>query len=217
MQSLFAKYRPKEWSELIGHKQAKIAVSRMQTTGTLGGRAFFITGASGTGKTTTAYLIAQEVCDPENFIELDATDVTPARLDELEKSLRYKCIGTKHGRAVLVNEVHGLRTDTIKKLLVVLERIPNHVCWCFTCTDKGVQKLFKDDDAHPLVSRCIEFRLQPNAAAFAQRAQEIAEAEGLGGAMPAEYADLVKRCQCNLRKVLCEIEAGAMIREGVFA
>lgn len=215
MQSLFAQYRPNTWEGLIGHKQMKVAVARMRSMGSLGGRSFFITGKSGVGKTTAAYLIAGDICDTDNFVELDATDITPAKLDELERGLRYKCIGEKTGRAVLINEVHGLRTDTIKKLLVVLERIPNHVVWIFTCTEKGANKLFQDDDAHPLVSRCIEFRLQPATKSFAARAQEIAEAEDLGGALSCEYEDLVERCQCNLRKVLCEIEAGCMIREEI--
>lgn len=215
MQSLFEQYRPRTWDDVIGHQNLKVAIQRMKERGSLGGRAFWISGLSGTGKTTCAYLIAQEVCDPENFIEIDCGDVTPAKLDDLEKSLRYRCLGDKHGRAVLLNESHGLRKDTVRKLLVVLERIPNHVCWLFTTTSDGQQSLFEGIDAHPLLSRCIEFRLEHNryVAMFAQRVQEIAEAEGLGGANPGEYVELAKRCKCNMRQMLCQVEAGQMLRE----
>ena len=83
MQSLFERHRPRTWDDLIGHTQVKRAVTAMKDRGSLGGRAFLITGASGIGKTSAAYLIAGDVCDPENFVEIDAGELTPARLDDL--------------------------------------------------------------------------------------------------------------------------------------
>jgi len=214
MRSLFEKYRPGTWENVIGHKHVKIAISRMKDRGDLGGRGFWITGPSGVGKTTLGYLIAGDICDPENFIELDAGEITPAKLADLERNLRYTAIGEKPGRAVLINESHGLRQDSIRKLLVMLERIPNHCCWIFTTTTVAMQ-LFDGIDASPLLSRCIEFRLEGKRyiESFAQRAKEIAETEGLGGASLPEYVDLVKRCESNLRRTLCEIEAGLMVRD----
>lgn len=215
MQSLFERYRPRTWDDLIGHRRTVLAVQAMRKNGTLGGRAFLITGPSGCGKTSIAYLIAGDVCDPENFIEIDAGDLTPAKLDELEKSLRFRCIGEKPGRAVLLNECHGLRKDTIRKLLVVLERIPNHVVWCLTTTSEGQQLLLDGIDSDPLFSRCVPFRLSTAtcADAFAKRAQEIAEAEGLGGLAPHMYRRLADQCKCNFRAMLSAIEAGEMLTE----
>jgi len=214
---LFKKYRPDDWFAVVGHRRVKTVIHRKSEAGTLGGSAFYISGASGSGKSTIARLISLEIADEINVDDIDASGLTAAGVRDMERSWKCTAIGKKRGRAYTINECHALRSDAITQLLVTLERIPRHVVVVFTTTLEGQQKLFSGIDSFPLVSRCIEFRLQPNAAAFAQRAQEIAEAEGLGGAMPAEYADLVKRCQCNLRKVLCEIEAGAMIREGVFA
>lgn len=217
MRALFEQYRPRTWEDVVGHGTVKAAVRRMVATGGLGGRAFWLSGLSGTGKTTLAYLIAGEVCDPDNFEELDAGEVTPARIEELERRLRCRCLGEKTGRAVLVNEAHALRRDTIRKLLVVLERIPNHVTWVFTTTTAGQLALFDGIDAHPLLSRCVEFKLDAAryAKAFAERAQQIAETEGLGGATQSEYMALVKECNCNLRQVLSRIEAGQMLREAL--
>ena len=73
--------------------------------------------------------------------------------------------------------------------------------------------LFEDhEDAHPLLSRCTVFSLtnQGLAKAFALRAQEIAQAEGLDGRPLDQYVRLVQRCRNNLRAVLQCVESGAM-------
>lgn len=215
MQSLFERYRPRTWDDLIGHSQVKRAVTAMKERGSLGGRAFLITGPSGIGKTSIAYLIAGDVCDTDNFVELDAGDITPARIDELEKSLRYRCIGDKPGRAVLLNECHSLRKDTVRKLLVVLERVPNHVTWVLTTTSAGQQLMLDGIDADPLFSRCVPFRLEAfrYLKDFAQRAKDIAEAEGLGGAELDDYVALARKCKSNFRQMLSEIESGCLMGE----
>jgi replication-associated recombination protein RarA len=199
----------------VGHEKAKKALLRMRDNGSLGGRAFWLSGPSGIGKTSMAYLIAADVCDEDNFIEIDAGGMTPKDIDDLEKQLRMRCLGEKSGRAILVNEAHGLRQDSIRKLLVVLERIPGHVTWVFTTTDVGKEKLFKDIDAHPLLSRCIKFELTVDdyADAMVKRAMAIAEQEGLGGAKREEWVELAVACKWNFRDVLTEVEKGVMVRD----
>ena len=214
---LYEQYRPHEWTYIVGHDKTKKALLRMRDKGSLGGRAFWLSGPSGIGKTSIAYLIAGDVCDEDNFIEIDAGGMTPKDIDDLERSLRMRCLGEKSGRAVLINESHGLRQDSIRKLLVVLERIPAHVTWIFTTTDVGKEKLFKDIDAHPLLSRCIKFdlKVEDYADAMVLRAMAIAEQEGLGGATKAEFVDLAVACKFNFRDMLTEIEKGTMCRDSV--
>jgi len=214
---LYEQYRPHDWSYLVGHEKATGAMQRMRDRGSLGGRAFWISGPSGIGKTSMAYLIAGDVCDEGNFIEIDAGSMTPKDIDDLERTLRMRAIGIKSGRAVLVNEAHGLRQDSIRKLLVALERIPGHVTWIFTTTDVGKEKLFKDIDSHPLLSRCLKFDLKTDdyADAMIMRAMAIAEQEGLGGAEKREWIELAVACKWNFRDVLTEVEKGTMLRSGV--
>lgn len=218
-QMLFQTYRPHTWDYLVGHDKTKRALLRMRDKGSLGGRAFWLSGASGIGKTSMAYLIAGDICDEENFIEIDAGGMTPKDINDLEKQLRMRCLGEKSGRAVLINEAHGLRSDSIRQLLVVLERIPAHATWIFTSTDTGRDKLFKDIDAHPLLSRCIKFELKVEdyADAMVLRAMAIAEQEGLGGATKAEWVELCVACKWNFRDVLTEVEKGVMVRDVVVA
>lgn len=212
---LYEQYRPHEWTYIVGHDKTKKALLRMRDKGSLGGRAFWLSGPSGIGKTSIAYLIAGDVCDEDNFIEIDAGGMTPKDINDLEKQLRMRCLGQKSGRAILVNEAHGLRQDSIRQLLVVLERIPAHVTWIFTTTDVGKDKLFKDIDAHPLLSRCIKFdlKVEDYADAMVMRAMAIAEQENLGGATKEEWIELAVACKWNFRDVLTEVEKGVMVRE----
>jgi DNA polymerase-3 subunit gamma/tau len=217
MAMLYEEYRPASWDYVVGHDKVKRGVQVMLKRGTLGGKAFWLSGPSGVVKTSIAYLIAAEVCDEGNFIEIDAGGMTPKDIDDLERMIRSRAIGTKSGRAILVNEAHGCRQDAIRKLLVTLERIPSHVTWIFTTTDAGRDKLFKDIDAHPLLSRCVKFELKVEdyADKMILRAKEIAEIEGLGGASKAEFTDLAVACRFNFRDMLTEIEKGVMIRDCV--
>ncbi len=75
--ALFQVHRPTRWDQLVGHAKHKRAILAMKQRGSLGGRAFWISGPSGIGKTSMAYLIAGDVCDPDNFIEADAGELTP--------------------------------------------------------------------------------------------------------------------------------------------
>ena len=217
VKSLFTLYRPKTWDQLVGHDKLKRSIAAMRQRGSLGGRAFWISGNSGIGKTSCAGLIAGEVCDADNFIEVDAGELTPKAIDDLERMLRCRAIGEKSGRAVLCNESHGLRKDSVRKLLVVLERIPAHVTWVFTTTFEGQQSLFDGIDSHPLLSRCIKFELKVEdcAAQIVERAKAIAEAEGLSGASAEEFVKLAADCKFNFRDMLNEIEKGTMMREVV--
>lgn len=208
---LFQRFRPKSFDQIAGQPRAKETLLRIRQAGGFGGRSFWIVGPSGTGKTTIANLIAEELADPLNVLEIDAGDATPARLTEIERAARTRAIGDKPGRAVVINEAHGLRKDAVRKLLTMLERIPRHVVWIFTTTDAGM-KSFDGIDADPLLSRTIPIRLQSYLQAFAARAKAIAERVGLGGATLAEYLRLAKQCRGNLRMMLSRIEAGEMLR-----
>jgi hypothetical protein len=105
-------------------------------------------------------LLAAEVACEWDVDEVDAQGLTVPQLRALEASLALRGMSDKGGRAVIINEAHGLRRDVIRQLLVTLERIPMHVVWVFTTTTDGQEALFEDyDDASPLLSRCLRLEL----------------------------------------------------------
>lgn len=213
MGALYEQYRPKCWEEVIGQDKAVSRLLALRDKRGLGGRAFWISGPSGTGKTTVARLIAAEVADEFATEELDARALTVSALREIEASSWYRSLG-KGGRAYLVNEAHGLRRDVIEHFLIMLERLCPHVVFIFTTTNEGQEKLFEGcDDTAPLLSRCLDFPMAQRglAEAFAARVQQIAQAEGLDGKPIKAYVELVKQCRNNFRMALSAVEAGKML------
>lgn len=210
---LHEEYRPRKLSEVIGQDKAvkKIeAISRRGFTG----KSFWITGKSGTGKTTIARIIARGSAAEYAITEIDAQDVTLSLIRDWEKRIRSKPIGSD-AHVLIVNEAHQLRSDAVSRLLTVLEStgFMNNAVLIFTTTIEGDVLFNENFDAGPFASRTIQIPLASRGTnkLFAERAREIAEAEGLGGKPAESFQRLANDCRGNFRAILGSIEAGEMI------
>lgn len=132
----------------------------------------------------------------------------------IQRDMQYRPLG--RGRAWIVNEVHGLRADQVRKLLSLIEPaggLPQWVVFIFTTTVDGQAKLFDDcADVSPFLSRCAAISLSRRdiAKPFAERLRQIAQECGLDGQPIEKYVRMVNDNRANFRACLQAIEQGEM-------
>lgn len=210
--SLYERFRPQEFAQVVGQDKVIARLLDLQARGGLSGRAYWIAGQSGTGKTTIARLIADATAERWATTEFsDPSELTADRIEDIRSCSRLRPLG--RGYCFILNEAHGCSNALVRKLLGLTESIPNWLTWVFTTTIEGQDSLFEDcDDNSPLLSRCLQLPLARRglAEAFAARCQAIAESEALGGRPPEDYLRLLKDNRNNMRAALQAIENGDM-------
>lgn len=207
---LVEKYRPKTLDEVVGQDKTVARLRSLFERG-IGGRAFWLSGPTGSGKTTLARIIADQIASDWTTEELDSSGLTPAVVVDWERKISGRGLnGT--GWALIVNEAHGLRKDTIRQFLVTLERLPSHSVAIFTTTSEGQKLLFDGQiDSRPLVSRCLSFELVADTLQVAGHVRKIALAENLTNQDIHAFVELVRRSKGSVRAALQAVDGGEML------
>ena len=224
MSSYHEDCRPRNWQEIVG-QDATVNRIKSLISRSWGGRAYWISGASGTGKTSIARLIAAENADVMYTEETIARDLSVSEYDRITRGHNFApMIGMGH--CVIVNEVHGMTKGIRERLLGELDPVRENVCWIFTTTNIAQASLFEDDtngDNAALLSRCTAIKLVDNAAsrlAMATRAKEMAMRDGLDGQPLEIYIAALSARNGSMRALLGDVECGritelAQERDGI--
>ena len=154
--SLYRKYRSQTFDELIGQEHVSRTLKNALAEGRVA-HAYLFTGPRGTGKTSTARILAKALncvngptpepcgkCDScvaitqgssLDVFELDAA--SHSGVDETREILSGVSLATAGGRkkVYVIDEVHMLTTQSFNALLKTLEEPPDHVVFVLATTD----------------------------------------------------------------------------------
>lgn len=192
MPSLYSTHRPKEFGQLIG--QAHITkLLKAELTKGLAGHAYLFIGPRGTGKTTTARILAKALncTDSKNgepcgecamcqafeagkFLDLIEIDAASNRgideIREIKEKIEYNPVMGKQ-KVYIIDEVHMLTKEAFNALLKTLEEPPSFVTFILATTEPHKVPA-------TIMSRCekYEFRLG-GAKELTQTLSTIMEAE----------------------------------------
>jgi replication-associated recombination protein RarA len=211
---LAEKYRPTSFDDLLGQEKAIAKVKALTARESLGGRAYLITGASGTGKTSLARIIAEHVADPFTTVQWRSPRyLTADVVRDLDQDLQRRPFGK--GACWIVDEIHNARAEQVSDLLGLTEFLPSWATWIFTSIAEPAE-VFTGPDGKALLSRCVRLDLSRRnlAEVFARRGQQIAQAEGLDGRPFEHYLRAIKEEGNNFRGLLNRIDAGDMLTGG---
>jgi replication-associated recombination protein RarA len=218
MAQLFEKWRPTQWSEVVGQGKALESIDLIRARSGLAGRAWWINGKPGQGKTTIARLIAAEVADPIATIEVEAGELTKSVAHDWVVQSRIPSLYGGRGRAFIINEAHGLSRAVCDHFKQHFEPVSKSAVWIFTTTIEQQANLFDGDkdNQKQILGRCTEITLSQRdiCLPYAERVRQIAQSEGLDGQPIEKYVRLMKECGNDMRRALSRIETGEMIGGG---
>ncbi len=157
-QSLYRKYRPQRFEELVGQEHVTTALKNAVREGRVG-HAYLFSGPRGTGKTTTGRILAKAlnclnlgddgepcgVCENcvaiaagnfNDLVEMDAASNNGVdAIRDLVERVNLGLGATSKVKVYLVDEVHMLSNAASNALLKTLEEPPGHVVFVLATTN----------------------------------------------------------------------------------
>lgn len=154
--ALYRKWRPDSFKNLVGQEHVSRTLSNAITTGHVG-HAYLFSGPRGTGKTSTAKILAKSLnCEKGPTLEpcgvcescrkiSDGTSMDVYEIDaasnrgideirDLRETVQYAPVLGRY-KIYIIDEVHMLTTEAFNALLKTLEEPPSHVMFILATTE----------------------------------------------------------------------------------
>jgi len=188
--ALYRQWRPQRLGEIVGQRHVTETLRNALVTGKVS-HAYLFCGPRGTGKTSTAKVLARAINCPEqqrgepcnqcrncreiqsgatmDVIEIDAASNRGIdEIRELRENIKFfPSRGSK--RIYIVDEVHMLTNEAFNALLKTLEEPPGHVVFVLATTEPHKVPL-------TILSRCQRFDFRPiPGELIAERLEEVAD------------------------------------------
>lgn len=172
--ALYRKWRPQNWDDLVGQEHiSRTLINAIQTDKVA--HAYMFCGSRGTGKTTTARILAKALncenrvngspcnqcpsCqDLSSGSSLDVIEIDAAsnrgigEIKTLIEQVRFASVGGKY-KVYIIDEFHMLTTEAFNAILKTLEEPPPKVVFVLATTE--AHKILPT-----IVSRCQRFDFQ---------------------------------------------------------
>ncbi len=218
---LARKYRPRDFTEMVGQEHVVRSLSNALTQRRLH-HAYLFTGTRGVGKTTVSRVLAKSlncvgtdgqggitaapcgVCqacrdiDAGRFVDYIELDAASHRgVDEIAQLLDQAVYKPVLGRfkVYMIDEVHMLTNTAFNAMLKTLEEPPEYLKFVLATTDP--QKV-----PVTVLSRCLQFNLRPMAAdTVLEHLLHVLQAEGIE-AEPGALRLLARAARGSMRDAL---------------
>ncbi|MBQ7449783.1 DNA polymerase III subunit gamma/tau [bacterium] len=217
---LYRKYRPQEFSDLVGQENLVKAFTNAINTGKIA-HAYLFCGPRGTGKTSSARILAKSLncqngptltpcgkcpscLDILNGTMLDVIEMDAASNRSVEDAqniidkIHYAPVNGKY-KIFIIDEVHMISKTAFNALLKTLEEPPENVIFILATTEP--QKVLET-----IISRCQRFDFRRiTVDDIVKRLEFISEKEGIKISRDALYT-IAKNSQGGMRDALALLD-----------
>jgi replication factor C small subunit len=206
------KYRPKTFDQIIGQtyfvKRIKAFIESKNLPHLL------FSGAPGTGKTTTALVVARELFGENgmkgNYLELNASDDRGIDVirNQIKEFAKLKSLTNIPYKIICLDEADSLTKDAQQALRRTMEKYSASCRFILACNE--ISKIMD-----PIQSRCVVFKFKPlQEEALDKLIDRIAEGEDLKVDKDAKET-LILSCRGDVRKLTNILQATSALEKTI--